>query len=241
MKKGIAVRFEQRVDLGNRRGVVFQSPQRASQRLEIRRLVGDHHIGNVLPEVVDHYRVQGAAPDDHDMLARHFLDEFQDLPGHHEAEPGRHTLLGYAFVRGVRAVAFAEHAATSRYLVRLFRSGQADGVFKPDADAIDLLQKELAGAGGAFVPRMDGRNPAVAPQVVEHERLAAGADDRLNVLTVTVGMQKGLFDGLRFGYGGQIDQMPELSARYGDFVVFVQRHGGNRAFKELLGVAVMNL
>ena len=88
---------------------------------------------------------------------------------------------------------------------------------------------------------MDRGDAIVPADHVEQERFAARADDGLDVQTLAVDTEEGMFDGLRFRDGGQIDKASELSSRNGDFTIIIPIKRFDRIFKNLPGVPVMGL
>jgi len=109
----------------------------------------------------------------------------------------------------VGAVALAEDAAAARNAVRALRAGEPRRLVDIEAEALDLLEEELARPRRAFVSRVNRRDAPILPEGVNEEGLAAGAHDGLEVLAPPVEMGQGVLDGLGLGDGREIEELPE--------------------------------
>jgi len=139
------------------------------------------------------------------------------------------------------AVALAEDAAAAGDLIRLFLPGECYGLLDAQAHAPDLLKKKFPRSRGAFVARLDGADPAVLADDVNQEGFPAGADDGIQGAVAVLDKRKSRFHGLGLGDGGEIDQLAELPAGYGDPVVLAGRKGRKNFQKGLAGISVMGL
>jgi len=224
-----------------RERLVLEGPEGRAERLEVRGLVGDLEIRDLLAQPVHHDAVAGRAPDDHDVPPGDPPEDLEDLPRHHLAQARRDAPLRHALVGGVGAVALAEDAAASRDPVGALRAGKPRGLLHAHAEALDLLEEELARARGALVARLDRRDAAVLPEGVDEKGLAAGADDGLEIPAPPVEMAEGMLHGLGLGNGGEVEELAEPPARDAHAVVAGRVDAAEQLQEGAAGISVMGL
>lgn len=82
-----------------------------------------------------------------------------------------------------------------------------------DGHAAQLLQKEFAGAGSALITAVDALYSTVLIEMINHEGLAAGADNNPVWMVVRQNVSAGQFYGLGFGDSREGEQISEFAAR----------------------------
>jgi len=116
--------------------------------------------------------------------------------------------------------------------------GQGNGFLHVHVHAPYLLHEEFARAGGAFVPRGNAGNLALAVHLVHDEGFAAGGNHCVVLFCATLGKGVGEFGGFGFDDGGEAGDLAEFPASHGDELaaqlVLVQNLG-----KGALGVTLM--
>ncbi len=170
-------------------------------------------MGSMHPQALHHHPVPAAAPGKPDPLRYILAQVFNNPERHHLTQPRHDVPLFLTLVQGVGAVALAEHGASPGHLVGLVDVLDRHGLLHADAKSLDLLQKKLSGAGGAFIPGKEVDNLVGGIYLVGGKGLSAGAGYVVGVPVLFLEVDVGVLDRLRFGNGGQPEQVFKLPPR----------------------------
>ena len=115
-------------------------------------------------------------------------------------------------IQSVSTVALTEYGTSARNTMWVLADPQLGHILKTEVHPPDLLEKELAGAGGAFVTGLYSLDFPVFVQVVHQKRFPARADDHsIGIIFAEYLSDRPLYR-LGFGNGRQPDKIDEFSS-----------------------------
>ena len=164
------------------------------------------------------------AADQKDSLVLDVSEKLEHFLRHHLAQSGGDASFRFADVQGVGAIALAEDGASSCDFPRNSSHPESHCFLDGEIHPPNLLKKELARAGGAFVPRMNGYNFAVFAEGIDHEGFPPGANNGIVPVARSRHERKRPLDRLRLRDGRKIHVMAKLPPCRRDGIVGSESH-----------------